>query len=531
MNDEPRKPPSAPDAMVRIRLDGSVAAWDDAARQMFGRSRAATVGRRFAGLFARECRHEMDSLAGTSRSRPLRLVATAIRKDGSRFEAEVTATAAYSRGRKDGVVVLVRDVTAPAAASAAIAAFSGPSDSGPALASLGDALRTWIPLLYLSLGVIEGERYRRIADPASMPIALLDGQRLRLHGSPVQAALERRAPVVVHDTRRSRYRCDPQLADLGVASYAVMPIVRDDKVFATLNVGFARTRRPTRSVIDLLSSVCADLAAPLARTLEFEEQSRSVRRLEAIDRLEKDFLALITHDMRTPLAVIAGFASSLREKWDELPDAAKLEGLDAIARNGRNLALLVEQDLEVALLEQGELPYEIAPFDLAGQVDAIVQDFAGTTSNRFIVHVEKALPLVLGDEQRNWQVLANLLSNAVKFSKVSAPVELHVFREGPMAYVAVRDHGIGINAGDIPHLFRKFSRVGSNGARKARGIGLGLYLAKCLVEAQGGRIWVESRNGDGSTFTYTLPVAGERGATDSPLDDRFRIPAGSAQWS
>jgi signal transduction histidine kinase len=287
-----------------------------------------------------------------------------------------------------------------------------------------------------------------------------------------------------------------------------VPIARDGEVFATLNVGFASTRRPTRRVVDVLSCVCAAVAAPLSRTLAFEEQARVVERLEAIDRLEKDFLALITHDMRTPLAVIAGFASSMREKWDELPDAAKLEGLDAIARNGRNLARLVEQDLQVALVERGELPYEIAPFDLGGQIERIVKDFSGTAPNRFVVRIQEGLPLVMADEQRNWQVLANLLSNAVKFSPVSALVEMDAFCEHEVAHVAIRDHGIGIDSAEVTSLFRKFSRVGSANAHRARGTGLGLYLAKCMVEAQGGAIWVDSRRGRGSTFTYTLPLAG-----------------------
>jgi signal transduction histidine kinase len=435
----------------------------------------------------------------------LRLVAAGVASPGSQFEAEVTTTPA--NGHADDLVVLVRDVTAAAAAAAAAAAFSDATGTARAVASLTEELRRWMPVLPLTLGVIEGDRYRRIADPESVPMALMDGQRLRLRGRPVAAALATRAPVVVHDTRKARFGCDEKLAGLGVASYAVVPIMRGDEIFATLNVGFARPRRPTARVIELLVAVCAAIAGPLSAMLELEEQARTVRRLVAVDRLEKDFLAAATHDMRTPLSVIAGFATSLRENWGEMPDAEKLDSLDAIERNARNLTQLVEQDLEVALVELGRMSYEIEPFDLAAQVDDIVRDFSETMPNRFVVRVEKSLPLVRGDEQRNRQVLANLLSNAVQFSEDSAPIELEVSRVGAMAQVAVHDHGIGIDTADIAVVFRKFSRARTGAARRTNGAGLGLYLSKCFVEAQGGRIWVESVRGKGSTFTYTLPAA------------------------
>jgi signal transduction histidine kinase/PAS domain-containing protein len=494
------------DGIVRIARDGTIADWDDVARRVFGRPRSRAQGRRFAALFAQECRDDVEALTAGSRQAPGRLVATAIRSGrGPRFKAEVTTTPENGHA---GLVVLVRDVTAPAAAAAAARVVSASPGSARALTSLTEELRRWMPLLYVNLGIIEGERYRRIADPENHPITLVDGQRLRLRGRPVAAALASRAPVVVHDTRKPRFRCDEKLAAVGIASYAVVPIMRGDEIFATLNVGFERPRGPTTSVLEILSAVCAAIADPLAATLELEDQARTVRRLEAVDRLEKDFLAAATHDMRTPLTVIAGFATNLRENWDELPDAEKLESVEAIARNADSLTQLVEQDLEVALIERGRMPYEIETFDLAAQVDDIVRDFSKTMPNRFVVHVEESLPLVRGDAQRNRQVLVNLLTNAVQFSKRSSPVELEVSRAGAMAQVAVHDQGIGIDAADIPVIFRKYSRVRTRVERRSNGAGLGLYLSKCFVEAQGGRIWVESASGEGSTFTYTLPVAG-----------------------
>jgi signal transduction histidine kinase len=112
---------------------------------------------------------------------------------------------------------------------------------------------------------------------------------------------------------------------------------------------------------------------------------------------------------------------------------------------------------------------------------------------------------VYADRDRHWRVLTNLISNAMKYSAADEPIEIDVCAKGGDVQVEVRDHGVGIGAAELPMLFRKFSRVGSRNG--VRGSGLGLYICKRIVEAQGGRIWAESRPGEGTVFVYTLPVA------------------------
>jgi signal transduction histidine kinase len=119
------------------------------------------------------------------------------------------------------------------------------------------------------------------------------------------------------------------------------------------------------------------------------------------------------------------------------------------------------------------------------------------------------LPEALGDQERNWQILTNLVSNALKFSdgEPRIALELRYLPDEAAVAIAVRDNGIGISSEDLPRLFRRFSRVGPS-RRTVAGTGLGLYIVKSMVEAQGGRIWVQSQPGEGSVFTYTLPMAG-----------------------
>lgn len=118
------------------------------------------------------------------------------------------------------------------------------------------------------------------------------------------------------------------------------------------------------------------------------------------------------------------------------------------------------------------------------------------------------LPDALGDADRNWQILTNLVSNAMKFSdgEPTVDVRIRTLLDEQAVMIAVRDHGVGISSEDMPRLFRRFSRVGAT-RRTVAGTGLGLYIVKAMVEAQGGRIWVQSEPGEGSTFTYTLPIA------------------------
>jgi signal transduction histidine kinase len=285
-----------------------------------------------------------------------------------------------------------------------------------------------------------------------------------------------------------------------------VPLSSGGRVFGALRVVFADACTLTPRIQRLVDAVSDAIGPSLARTMELEEASQAISRLRRTDRLEKEFLALITHDMRTPLAVIAGIATNLRDKWQDMPDGERLEELDAILRNGRSLTRLVERDLQLALIDANQLPCEIAPFDIGSETGRIVTDFARTAGRRLSLRLEGPLPLVFADVQRNAQVLANLLSNALKFSPDRSPVEVEALQRGSTVHVSVRDHGRGLSGRDAARLFRKFSRVGGDG-ECVRGTGLGLYLCKCMVEAQGGRIWVESRPGRGAMFTYTLPVA------------------------
>jgi len=218
-------------------------------------------------------------------------------------------------------------------------------------------------------------------------------------------------------------------------------------------------------------------------------------------------LHLVSHDLRTPLTVIAGYASVIADKVNELGvDGTITESLKAIQRGVKRMSVMIEDLTEMARFEGGQLLLKREPIELTAYLQDFLQRFATVIDvSRIHLDVTAQLPPVLADYDRLERIVSNLLSNAVKYSDPDTPVLIHVFVQDGKVVVSVTDHGRGIPPDVIPLLFQRFYRA--KGERRAEGIGLGLYITKQLVIAHEGRIWVESEVGKGSTFSFTLPVA------------------------
>jgi PAS domain S-box-containing protein len=247
-----------------------------------------------------------------------------------------------------------------------------------------------------------------------------------------------------------------------------------------------------------------------ARSREaYEKEKDAVAQLKSVDQLKNEFVAMVAHDLKSPMTVIGGLADTMSSRWDRLSEERRMEFLGLISSNVRKLADLVDDVLQVARIEANEISYVIEPFDLAQLVERTVEEQRQADPERRIeVSKMEVLPPALADEQRVWQVLTNLLSNALKFSPADAPVEVSVQHDDDDALrIAVTDHGGGIRPEEMDKLFQKFSRLSQHGGGAAKGTGLGLFICKRMVEEQGGQIWAESALGTGSTFTFTLPTA------------------------
>jgi len=278
---------------------------------------------------------------------------------------------------------------------------------------------------------------------------------------------------------------------------------------AMLGFGCRRAGAYQEEDLPVIEALGRDLSGVLNQLLLIEREREAARRSHELDQLKSEFVGIVAHDLRSPMTVIAGFADILRSGGDQLAPHERDDYLARISSNVKQLAELVEDVLQVARIESGELTCEGEPFDLAKLVRDTASELTGTQRARPLnLAIANDLPAAFGDARRQWQVLSNLVGNALKFSPEDTPIDIRVTRKEDLIEVEVEDHGRGMRPEDAHRVFEKFVRSSHDGAPVA-GTGLGLYIARSLVEAQGGTISVESYEGRGSTFRYTVPTAEE----------------------
>lgn len=430
------------------------------------------------------------------------------RKDGSRRWLSVSATVVRSAdGSIEGYEGTVLDVTPRKLLESATAAMSSRLEPHEAVARFVDVLRHAVPFDQLTLAVIEDDHYRRLVS-----ISLSNrgeffptGELVPLRGNSMEAVVGEARPVIVHDTQAGEWDFDRRLHEAGIGSYVTLPLIDERGVFATFNVGKREKGFFTEESVNLLLNHCGAVAHAVKNIILYEQQAAVVERLTELDRLKSQFFASISHDLRSPVAVVVGVVEVLRNRWNDMTEDRKLQMIDAIAGSAANLQRMTERDLQVALLQSGELTYEVTEFDLPRFAKEVVATFAESVPDRRIdVSSEDDLPLVRGDVHRHIQILQNLLSNAVKFSEVGSRIDVSVTGADQELMVCVADEGVGMDARQMDSLFEWLAR----GPGSQPGTGLGLYIAKSMVEAQGGRIWAESEPGHGSRFFYTAPITG-----------------------
>lgn len=216
-----------------------------------------------------------------------------------------------------------------------------------------------------------------------------------------------------------------------------------------------------------------------------------------------ELLAVAAHDLRSPLATARGFVELLRHRWDDLHEEERRRFLDRTAAHLADLNELLNDLLDVSSWDAGQTAAEPGVFDVAELVVEVTSTFNETNPDRRIeARITSARTDVAADRRHIERVLHNLIGNALRYSPAGSPVDVGLAGGDDEVVIAVRDRGRGISEDDQRHLFRRFSRVSEDG----EGSGLGLYICRRLVEAQGGRIWVDSEPGAGSTFTVALPA-------------------------
>jgi signal transduction histidine kinase len=309
------------------------------------------------------------------------------------------------------------------------------------------------------------------------------------------------------------------LIDSGIRAILAVPMVREGRLIGCLGVTRDRPGAFPAETIELLRTFATQSALAIQNARLFHEIEDKGRQLEAASRHKSEFLANMSHELRTPLNAILGFSEVLAERMFGEVNEKQAEYLQDILSSGRHLLSLINDILDLSKVEAGRLELELGRFHLPAALDNALSLVRERATRHGITLTQSGAVVVVGDivadERKVKQILLNLLSNAVKFTPEGGRVDLTATVADDVITIAVSDTGIGIAPEDQATIFEEFRQVGRDDARKQEGTGLGLTLAKKFVELHGGRIWVDSQVGKGSTFTFTLPVRPDgRSASD-----------------
>jgi signal transduction histidine kinase len=302
------------------------------------------------------------------------------------------------------------------------------------------------------------------------------------------------------------------LVQAGYRAVLTVPLLLEEHVIGALSVSRKTPGEFAPEIVRLLTTFATQCALAIQNARLFREIADKSRQLEAASRHKSEFLANMSHELRTPLNAILGFSEVLAERMFGEVNEKQAEYLQDILSSGRHLLSLINDILDLSKVEAGRLELELGRFHLPSALDnalTLVRERATRHGITLTQHVDPAVGDIVADERKVKQILLNLLSNAVKFTPEGGRVGLTATPADGVLTIAVTDTGVGIAPEDQAAIFEEFRQVGLDDARRQEGTGLGLTLAKKFVELHGGRIWVESHVGQGSTFSFTLPVRPE----------------------
>jgi len=311
------------------------------------------------------------------------------------------------------------------------------------------------------------------------------------------------------------YKVQALAGTIGFRSGLFVPMLRDGVPIGVILVGRAEPGPFSDNQIELLKTFAdqAVIAIENVRLFkELEASNREIaeksRQIEVASQHKSEFLANMSHELRTPLNAIIGFSEVLTDRMFGELNEKQDEYLKDIYASGTHLLSLINDILDLSKIEAGRMELELADFHLPTALDnalTLVRERAGRRSITLQMSVDERLGEIRADERKVRQVVLNLLSNAIKFTPEGGRIEVGAVPKDGFVEVSVSDTGVGIAPEDQEAVFEEFRQVGT-AAKKVEGTGLGLTLCRKFIELHGGRIWVKSEVGAGSTFTFTIPV-------------------------
>jgi GAF domain-containing protein len=324
-------------------------------------------------------------------------------------------------------------------------------------------------------------------------------------------AAEMREPVQVADiTQPGAYQSSVRdtLNRFGYRALLSVPLLRENQIIGSLSFNRKAPGEFPPEVVDVLKTFATQSALAIQNARLFREIADKSAQLEAASRHKSEFLANMSHELRTPLNAIIGFSEVLTERMFGELNEKQEEYLKDIYASGTHLLSLINDILDLSKIEAGRMELELTDFHLPTALDSaltLVRERAARRGIALDTNVDAQLGQIQADERKIRQVVLNLLSNAIKFTPEGGRIAVGAVPKDGFVEVSVSDTGIGIAPEDQEAVFEEFRQVGT-AEKKAEGTGLGLTLCRKFVELHGGRIWVKSQVGEGSTFTFAIPV-------------------------
>jgi signal transduction histidine kinase len=328
-------------------------------------------------------------------------------------------------------------------------------------------------------------------------------------GTAVGRALAERRPVQISDIGTDNEHVARNAADKGfIRTILGVPLLREGEAIGAFGLSRQRVVPFSERQIELVRTFAAQAVIAIENVRLFDEIQDKSRQLEVASQHKSQFLANMSHELRTPLNAILGYTELMADGiYGQLPEKT-MGVLKRLESNGRHLLGLINDVLDLSKIEAGQLVLELSDYsleDIAQTVRSTLEPLAADKKLAFKIEVAAKLPPGHGDGRRLAQVVINLVGNAIKFTDTGEVVIKATATDGSF-HLSVCDTGPGISAADQAKLFQEFQQADNAVTRKKGGTGLGLAISKRIVEMHGGKIWVESQLGRGSTFAFTLPV-------------------------
>ncbi len=332
--------------------------------------------------------------------------------------------------------------------------------------------------------------------------------------SPAAVALKEQRIVAISDISKDRRFAEwRKVAKMqSYTSVICVPLVPADNPIGVISLYFQDVRRLQPEEYELLQTAARASAIALQRAMLDErllKEEVSRRALEEISHLKTEFISLVSHELRTPLTSIQGYVRLILAGHTGGLDPVQQEFLGAVSRNTDRLVALVDDLLDISRIESGRLELVLEPLNISEIIENEIEALRTQFEAKNIAissDIQGGLPRVKADSHRLGQIISNLMSNAIKYSPENTAVKVTASQVGKNVLVKVIDSGIGIAPEERNRLFERFYRGDNDFVRATWGTGLGLAITHHLVEMHGGKIWIESEKGHGSTFSFSIPA-------------------------